>query len=303
MKISVVIPSKDSPTLLNTLASLAASAARATSVSLEVLVVDSSATPPAINRDLGDRISLTLISKDLTLLEARATGIEAASGDVLLNLDSDQTVHPDLLPSLARSTSPSVVIPEFPPGTDRWTGLVRRANQRTLSLFRRRPSLDIPVIPRLYRRQPLMNAVGALRDDAAQRTRGRLPTRHEDTILFAYFLKVNRWRESECVGFVDVPIYHAVPPLPEVGRKYYHYGRDLGRESRGTSKGELTLDPTIWRMVYRVDYSRILRYWDTDLGPDLEGMAYDLFRTCFYGAGIMSAYVWRSEPIGSGSRR
>ena len=302
MKISVVIPSKDSPTLLDSLSSLAVSAARDPSISLEVLVVDSSATPPAIDRHLSDRLSLTLISKDLSRLEARATGIEAACGDVLLNLDSDQTVHPDLLPGLARSTAASVVIPELPPGSDRWTSLVRRANQRTLSLFRRRPSVDIPVIPRLYRRQPLMNAVRALREDASRGAGCRLPTRHEDTIRFAYFLRVNQWRESECVGFVDVPIYHAVPPLTEVGRKSYHYGRDLGRESRRVSQGELTLDPTIWRMVYRVDYSRILRYWDPDLGPDWEGLVYDLFRTCFYGAGIMSAYLWGLKPFRRVSR-
>ena len=298
----MVIPSKDSPTLLDSLSSLSVSAARDSSVSLEVLVVDSSVTPPAIDRRLADRISLTMISKDLNRLEARATGIEAACGDVLLNLDSDQTVHPDLLPTLAQSTTNSVVIPELPPGTDRWTSLVRRANQRTLSLFRRRPSVDIPVIPRLYRRQPLMNAVRALWRDASRGNRGRLPTRHEDTILFAYFLKANQWRESDCVGFVDVPIYHAVPPLAEVGRKSYHYGRDLGRESRKASQGEFTLDPTIWRKAYRVDYSRVFRYWDPSLGPDLEGLVYDLFRTCFYGAGVMSAYVWGSEQSGRGPR-
>ena len=291
MRISVVIPSKDSPTLSDTLGSVAASASRAPSISLEVIVVDSSARPLTIASDISDRINLTLIRKDLRMLEARIEGIKATHGESILNLDSDQIVHPDLLAALGRSTSAAVVIPELPLDDSHWTKLVQRAHERSAIFFRRRPTVDIPVIPRFYHKSALMKAVDALCDAATRGFGGRLPTRHEDTILFSYFLSANRWTAAECVGFVDVPIYHGVPPLAMTGQKFYRYGRDLGRESRRLRRGELAIDPNIWRNVYRVDYTRVVRYWDSEFGLDIAGVTYDLYRSAFYFLGVISGYL------------
>ena len=225
------------------------------------------------------------------MLEARIEGIKATRNESILSLDSDQTVHPDLLATLGRSTSAAVVIPELPLDDSHWTKLVQRANERSAIFFRRRPAIDIPVIPRFYHRDALMKAVDSLCDDAVRGSGGRLPTRHEDTILFSYFLSANRWSATECVGFVDVPIYHGVPPLAMTGQKFYRYGRDLGRESRRLRRGELGIDPNIWRNVYRVDYARVFRYWDSEFGLDIGGITYDLYRSSFYFLGVISGYL------------
>lgn len=293
MQISVVIPSKDSPSLLDCLLSLATSAARVPSVSIEVIVVDSSKHPITIDATLSELVNLSIIDKDLPRLEARIVGIKASHGEGILNLDTDQVVHPDLLSALAASTSESIAIPEHPTDTGRWTELVSRSMERTSSLFRRHPSEDIPVIPRFYRRLPLLNAIESLIQDAARGTGGRLPTQHEDTILFSYFLRANDFNARDCVGFVEMPIYHAVPPLNKAGQKSYHYGWDLGSESRRMRSGELTIDRSIWGTVLRLDYGRFQRYWDSDYGMDISGFIYDLFRSPFYGVGFLTGYVQR----------
>jgi glycosyltransferase involved in cell wall biosynthesis len=294
MRISVVIPSKDSPNLIACIDSIVASASRDPSISLDITVVDSSHDSPHLELGHSDKIQFKVISKNVALLEARILGILASHGEAVLNLDSDQTVHPDLLPALAQSKSPSVVIPELPTDGSPWTRLVHRTQVRSMSLFRRSPSSDIAVIPRFYLRDPLMKALNAI-SSVTSHHRNPLPTRHEDTILFLYFLKENRWNARDCVAFIDVPIYHPVPQLPELGRKTYRYGRDLGHESRKLRKGELKLDPAIWHAVYRVDYSRLLRYFDSELGLDISGLVYDLFRSFFYGVGFVRGFVL--EPL------
>ena len=302
MRISVVIPSKDSPTLPGTLNSLTVSASRAPSISLEVIVVDSSTRPLTVAPNISDRINLTVIRKDLRRLEARIEGIKATRGENIFSLDSDQIVHPDLLAALARATSAAVVIPELPLNGSHWAKLVQRTNERSTTLFRRRPTLDIPVIPRFYRKDALMKAIDALCDDAALGSGGRLPTRHEDTILFSYFLNSNRWTAAECVGFIDVPIFHGVPPLETTGQKFYHYGWDLGQESRRLRRGKLAINPSIWRNVYRVDYTRVFRYWDSELGLDTAGITYDLYRSAFYFLGVISGYFTFASELVFSSR-
>jgi glycosyltransferase involved in cell wall biosynthesis len=291
MDISVVIPSKDSPGLAAALRSLESSALSHPKLSIEVVVVDSSDQLPPIISGSSDRFDLRVIHKKLTLLEARIEGIEAARGDNILNLDSDQTIHPDLLPALIDAKAASVIIPELPTGPGRLSELVRRKNERALAEFRRRPSLIIPVIPRRYRREPLMKAIVSLRRQAPEQVPRHLPTRHEDTILFAYFLNANGWTERECVGFVDTPIYHPVTGFSETARKYYRYGRDMGAESRMLLRGEMALNPGIWSYVYRVDLGRMLTYWDSDFGWNMSGFVYDFLRAPFYSVGVVLGFV------------
>ena len=296
IRVSVVIPSKDSLTISDALQSIAVSASRDPSLPVEVILVDSSSNFPAVSSEITDRVDLRVIHKNLTRFEARVEGIRSARGDFILNLDADQKVHPDLLHALVQTTANSVVIFELPTESGRWDQLVHRTKLYELAEFRRHPSVELPVIPRWYHREPLMKAVELLVDVAAQ-NQGHLPTRHEDTILFWYFLKANRWTAKDSVGFADLPIYHPVPPLDETGRKFFRYGKELGVESRRIRRGESAIDPHAWRTVYRLDYRRLVSYWVSELGWNLPGLVYDLYRACFYGAGVVVGYG--AQPSGN----
>lgn len=299
MRVSVVIPSKNALTLSATLRSVAESAFRNPSDSVEVILVDASSVAPSVSSEISEKLDLRIVHKDLTLLEARVEGIRSARGDYVLNLDADQTLHPDLLGDLVHSSSNSVAIPERPTESGQWANLVHKTKAYELAQFRRSPNIGLPVIPRWYRRQPLERAISSLLGDAAKRSNGRLPTRHEDTILFWYFLSSNKWSPSECVGFTEYPIYHPVPTLPEVGRKYLRYGRDLGVESRMFRRGTLAIEPEAWKSVYRIDFVRWSRYWNRQLGWNLPGLLYDIYRGSFYGLGIMIGYGVRPSPLPS----
>ena len=75
------------------------------------------------------------------------------------------------------------------------------------------------------------------------------------------------------------------------GQKFYRYCRDIGQESRRLRRGKLVIDPHIWRNVYRVDYTRVLRYWDSEFGLEIGGITYDLYRSAFYFLGVISGYL------------
>lgn len=296
MKVSVVIPCKDSLTLSATLRSIAIAAGRLGMNEVETIVVDSSEAPleePLEVREAG--LKLTILQRVLGILPARLLGVDRAEGSWILNLDADQVLHPDLLCEIVRSDRPAIAIPEIPPGDparwSHWERLVHRAHERGNHDFRVHPSLDVPVIPRAYNRELLSRAADAILDDAPNRQLEKVPTRHEDTLLFSYFLRVNRLPLTAAVGFASVPIYHPIPDLPDTIRKYLRYGRDLGRETRLLGQGSMGIDTRAWRQVQRVDAVRLTRYWSPTSGLNLPGLVYDSVRGCAYLPGIIGGYL------------
>jgi glycosyltransferase involved in cell wall biosynthesis len=288
--VSVVIPSKNSPQLNASLQSVATAASQQPRHRVEVIIVDSSKTPPKILNEVRSRIHVTVISEDCGLLAARLEGIKRARGTWILNLDSDQLVHPRLFKTITQAQRPAIIFPEVPPGpATRWSRFVHRVHELEAAAFRTRPSTSIPCIPRAYRGGMLQQAVRAILRDLGNHSTTGIPTRHEDTILFSYFLWTSGLSISDAVDFGQVPIYHPVPPIEEVARKTFHYGIDLGRESKLHREGQLPINHRIWRSVYRVDLSPF-RFWLPGLGLNICGMIYDLFRACFYLPGVLLGY-------------
>jgi glycosyltransferase involved in cell wall biosynthesis len=291
VEVTVVIPAKNSPSLREAVHSVAVAAEHCGQVPVRVIVVDSSAHPPSLPPEGSRLAELTVLHRDCGLLAARIVGVQQARGDWILNLDSDQTLHPDLFNSILASTRAAVVIPEIPLEWNRWTSLVHRMHQTAEAEFRAHPSLSIPVIPRAYRRILLSKAADAIVRDGGRKDLGGLPTQHEDTILLSYFLRVNGLTISEAIDFTNRPIYHSVASIGDVARKYYHYGRDLGAGTRRARRGELNLDPRVWADVYRVDVERTMRYWVAGQGLNLEALVYDGFRSFTYVPGVVAGYA------------
>lgn len=301
MKISVVIPSKDSPSLNDTLRSVAVAASRLGTGDVEVLVVDSSEAPITVAPEVTEAgPPVIILRKSLGRLSARLFGFGRATGKWILNLDSDQLLHPELLREIVRSDRPAIVIPEVPPGDparwSRWERLAYRVHERNDRDFRAHPSLDLPVIPRAYDRELLTRAADAILNRAPEREPENLPTQHEDTVLFSYFLRVNRLPLDDSLGFASMPIYHPVPDLPATMRRSLRYGRALGRESRLRRQGSAGVDSLSWRQVYRVDAARLTQYMSPTSRWNLPRMVYDSVRGCAYVPGIIGGYLGRHRP-------
>ena len=296
MKVSVVIPSKDSPSLHAALESVAVAADQVGPSDVEAIVVDSSDAPVDIALDTrAGGMTLTVIREPVRRLPARLLGIRLARGRWILNLDSDQAIHPGLLEEILRSDRPAVAIPEVPPGDpsqwSHWERLVHRAHGNADREFRAHPTLDVPVIPRAYDRELLNRATGAILDDAPGRRIENLPTQHEDTVLLSYFLRVNRLSLADSLGFASVPIYHPIPDVRDTLRKFFRYGHDLGREARLVGQGSAGIDSSAWRQVYRVDYTRLARYWSRASGWNGAGLVFDSVRACAYLPGMARGYL------------
>lgn len=302
----MIIPSKDSPRLIEALRSVNASAKLCPSIAVEVIVVDSSlALRPFSAHMTFTHVDLVLIHKDLNRLAARLEGIAHASGDWILSLDSDQTIHPNLISTIYKADSPSIAFPEFPPGPrstwDRWASLVTQANRRTERDFQKNMSLDIPIVPRAYRANLLRTAISELKQSMQEKDFSGVPTRHEDTILFSYFLRANHLTPSGAVGFSSSPIFHSVPSISESARRYLRYGYDLGSESRKVRHGQLRVSPEAWEQVYRVDVLRLTRYFSRGLGVNVSGLVYDSFCGSAYLVGFLKGFLFpglKSRPPG-----
>lgn len=286
MIVSVVIPSLESSTLTDAVRAVAESAQRLPPESVEVIIVDSSRSPPELPEGIDASIRLIVIRKECGRLAARIEGIQRARGEWILNLDSDQVVHPGVVDSLSHQSTPAVIFSETPNHWSRWTDFVHRVRQRQEAHFRRSPSTQIPCIPRGYRRIPLLRAVRKLSGEPGAGTAKRLPTQHEDSLLFIYFLRENGFSAGEAVSFSPVPIYHSIPPLEVVARKSFAYGRDLGWATKQVWGGSSPIDRDVWQGVSRIDWSAA-RVWTPKQGPNLRGLIYDGFRACFYAPGVI----------------
>lgn len=293
MKVSVVIPVRDSGSLPLTLQSLAMAARNSPEVKLEVTVVDSSSRPQAIPQEISQSLRIRVIHCDCRLLTARMIGFYHSTGDWVLNLDADQTISPTLLSVVNESTAAAIVFPEISPRADRWSLLVSKVQGRMEEAFRRTPSLKIPVIPRAYKFGLLANAFDAIRRDLGEESLAYLPNQHEDTILFAYFCLINQVSVGEGVDLADVPIYHPIPMLTTTARKTYMYGRDLGESARRIHLSELRLNAKVWSSVKRVDLYKVRDVLNANLDYNFQYFIYYFFRALFYIPGLAIGFCHR----------
>ncbi len=294
MTVTVVIPSLNSSTLTDTVRAVVESARRLPSGSVEVIVVDSSRNPPELPEKITEWVNLIVIRKVCGLLDARLEGIKRARGEWILNLDSDQVVHPGVLQSLLEQSSPAVIFSETPTSRSRWTCFVHQVRLRQEADFRAQPSIRIPCIPRGYRRIPLLRAVSRLNRDVSEAITKRLPTQHEDSVLFIYFLMENGLDVGNAVDFSPFPIYHPIPALEAVARKSFAYGRDFGLATRQVYRRVSPVDRGVWHGVSSVDLS-VDRVWSARQGLNIRGIVYDTFRACFYAPGFVRGFFSTSD--------
>jgi glycosyltransferase involved in cell wall biosynthesis len=158
--------------------------------------------------------NIKLFQEDSSRFKARITGINMATSDTILLIDSDQVPEIGLIEELSKLHNDIVIIPE--------KSLLKNLVGICLDDWRfrnekwaiRNPHPNIPVIPRYYKRELLMKAIDLLPKEVFSLTN------HEDSILYYETFKI-----SQDVAFTRNSIYNYDPSLRELLHKAYFYGK------------------------------------------------------------------------------
>lgn len=141
-----------------------------------------------------------VIIEDSNRFEARITGIKKAHFDKILLLDSDQIPEDGLLSELDAMDEHMVIIPERSQNKGLTSKCMDDWRMRNEKLARTKISPYIPVVPRFYRREPLMQAIYNLPNNV------RKIISHEDSVLYYEVFKITR-----NIGFSEKYIYNIEP--------------------------------------------------------------------------------------------
>lgn len=222
MLVSVVIPTHNSA---RTIRQCICSALNQTHHEIEVIVVDSlsSDATPEIARKL-----TTVISRDSSIPRARYEGALAASGEFVMNLDSDQILEPTAMARALDSGRDMVAFGESS-GCRGVIASINRLDQR-LTEVRWADNLDpvrSPIRPRCYRRGLLIQALERI----PERLLDVKPSPFSEDSLIYYHAS----QYESGVGFVSRGITHLEDQsIYAYERKWFGYGR-CARAYRGTA--------------------------------------------------------------------
>jgi glycosyltransferase involved in cell wall biosynthesis len=279
--VSIVIPSKDSPGIGDTVRSIRSSS----TPPLEVVIVDASIPPLKVVVEPSDKFPLRLIHRPSSQLEAQAIGTRASIGDRILFLDSDQRLSRDLLLELSAMSEAAVMMREISPGNGLLSRLMTRNSDYLIRLSQLHPSVWGLAIPRLFLRRDLLRAFDEL--GPLVFSTGLWRDAHPDSVLFAFWASSNRIDISTSLGVARNPIYHVAPSLVALYRKTYAYGRKRAEFLKEYSKIAPEDSHSVPEIIARANLRRT--YADRSAGINLAGFALDCLKLPAYLAGsVMS---------------
>ena len=209
--------------------------------------------------------NVKLIIENSKRFEARITGIKNAIYDKILLLDSDQIPEEGLLEELENKKDDMVIIPERSINNtylsrclDDWRYRNERRAKKNITPY-------IPVIPRFYRRECLLNAVNKLSTGICK------IIDHEDSILYYY-----AFQETKDINFSEKHIFNYDPKFFELMHKAYLYGKNR------KNTNNLKVPEDISLLLYKLNKST-LNIKDLGLGngyliQTLRAIAYEFGR-------------------------
>ena len=177
-----------------------------------------------------------IIIEDSNMFEARVTGIRNAVYDKLLLLDSDQIPERGLLRELDNKEEDMVIIPEQSVKNSFTSMCLDDWRYRNELLARKQPNPYIPVIPRFYRKDYLLNAVNKLSANICK------IIDHEDSILYYYVFE-----ETKNIQFSIKRIFNYDPNLLKLMHKAYLYGKN------NKDTYQLTIPENISQLLYKLN--------------------------------------------------
>lgn len=164
-------------------------------------------------KDWDPSIKIKLIIENSNRFKARITGINAATGNYALLLDSDQMPKRGLIEELQTRHEDMVIIPERSTTSGLASILLNDWRYRNERLAQKFPSPNVPVIPRYYKLSLLRSAISNMPDFATR------IINHEDSILY-----VEAYKLSKSIGFAKNYILNIDPSILVILKKAFNYG-------------------------------------------------------------------------------
>lgn len=276
-EISIVIPSKNSPGIADSIESIRLSSY----TPYEVVIVDASDPPLKLTGEASDKFQVHLISRRSTQLQAQEIGTRAATRERVLFLDSDQRLSPDLLLELSSRQEAAVMMREIAPGSGLIPRLMTRNADYLVRLSQIHPSVAGLAIPRFFSRSDLVRAFDEIGPGLFSTELWR--DAHSDSVLFAAWATSNHRDISTSVGVAKNPIYHIPPTLAALYRKTFAYGKNRAEFLRGfSSRGSPELEQ-IPEIIAKANLHRV--YFDRAIGVNMAGLILDFLKFPPYLAG------------------
>ena len=147
-------------------------------------------------------------------LEAKLLGIRAAKSQKILFLDSDQTVSTDLIQKVLNFEHKVGIIPERSLNVHFIARLMDQKRKETERLMMQHPRFELPVLPRLFDKDLIENALSALGDEIIRNV-----TWPEDSLIYYETTKI-----TKDIGWVDSCIFNMDPNLKNFVKKSFYYG-------------------------------------------------------------------------------
>ena len=188
------------------------------------------------NRKDYDLDGITLILEDSNRFRAKITGIKSAQFKKILILDSDQIPEGGLLHELEKRNEDMIIIPEKSLSAGFTAKCLDDWRTRNETLARHKISPYLPVVPRFYKKETLMKAIGKLPESVYE------ITSHEDSIPYYMTFTI-----SQDVKFSTKCIYDRDSDFFTLMRKAFYYGKS----SRSVKNLDLPSD--ILSLLYELD--------------------------------------------------
>ena len=208
--------------------------------------------------------SIKLILEDSNRFEARVTGVRHSVYDRVLFLDSDQIPETGLLSELDGRNENMIIIPERSLRHDFVGKCLDDWRARNESLSMREPSPSIPVIPRLFRKEKLMEAINSAQSNMCNFLRA------EDSILY-----YEVYKKTQSIGFSRRHIFNDDPSFLVLMQKAFLYGKHRKEVEKIANQAEYL------KLIDEIDRNT-LNIGELGIG---KGLLIQLCRGIFYEAG------------------
>lgn len=177
-----------------------------------------------------------IIIEDSNRFEARITGINNAIYDKILLIDSDQIPEKGLLTELEDKKNDIIIIPEKSINSNFTSRCLDDWRYRNEKLVRKEITPYIPVIPRFYRKQHLVDAINKFPANICK------IIDHEDSILYYY-----AFQETKNIGISEKHIFNYDPKFLKLMYKAFLYGKNR----KDTKNMEIPKDISI--LLYKLN--------------------------------------------------
>jgi len=203
-------------------------------------------------------------------IEAKLVGVNAARGEKIIFLDSDQIVAHDLIPKILNFNHDMGIVPERSQNMNIMGWLMTSKRICTEKRMRRCIDLSLPVIPRIFSKALLEKTFNTIDKRIIKNV-----TETEDSILFYEAMK-----HSKDIGWIDSYIFNLDPGLREFLKKSYEYGL---KNENAILEGNL--DEEYIELVRRIQFETLIN----NRSLSLSMLLLNLLRGIPYILGILSS--------------